>query len=280
MNIMRRACLRQPPLPPLQRVVARACIARTFPSSTKFRALCDDAASKAAKQAIANMERMKGEIAAAQAVADDAVNPSAAMAAPEPTAPNAPATSPPQRGCSSGVTVVPPNDELTSLIDLHGNHLRKVLRFPIGAQVECRLGEDKWLPGKVIGHLYRQKEWPEKRRAPYQVQIDGDGPEQPGPKIFVPQDSDDCVRTALRFPQGSVIECNLGEEQGWALGVVMQHYYMDPSWEPGRWVPYQIKLADETLTEGDRLVWAPVDESDCVRAPLFAPSFLSGGGKK
>ena len=92
--------------------------------------------------------------------------------------------------------MVPPNDELTSLIDLHGNHLRKVLRFPIGAQVECRLGEDKWLPGKVTGHRYRQKEWPENRRAPYQVQIDGDGPEQPGPKIFVPQDSDDCVRTA------------------------------------------------------------------------------------
>ena len=86
-------------------------------------------------------------------------------------------------------------------------------------------------------------------------------------------DGDDCVRTTLRFPLESVVECHLGEDEGWALGVVVSHYYADPSWEPGRWAPYQIKLADDSGV-GDRLVWAPVDENDCVRAALFAPSFV------
>jgi hypothetical protein len=233
------------------------------------RSLCDDAAA-AAKRAIANMERMKGELDAAQAVADDAVTPAAAAA----TAAPEPATPPPKRGCSmSGITVDTGED--TELIDLHGFPLKKALRFPVGARVECRLGVDKWLAGTIIGHGYRQREWPEHRRAPYQVQIEGDAPDQPGPKIFVPHDSDECVRTTLRFPLDSVVECNLGDGEGWMLGVVVRHYYSDPSWEAGRWVPYQIKLSDESVQEGERLVWAPVDENDCVRAALFAPSYIS-----
>ena len=59
------------------------------------------------------------------------------------------------------------------------------------------------------------------------------------------------------------------------LGVVVQHYYHDPAWPPSQWVPYQIKLADGSGSSDDeRLVWAPVDENDCVRAALFAPSFF------
>lgn len=226
--------------------------------------MCDDA-KLAAKRAIASMERMKGEIEAAGASADDAIEPPAA--APPPL----------KRGCTSmaGITVEQDDGTDERLIDLHGEPLKKVLRFPIGARVECRLGADNWQNGTIVGHRYRQKEWPDHRRAPYQVQIDGDTPEKPGPKIFVPRDGDDCVRTGLRFPVESVVECNLGDGEGWALGVVVQHYYHDPAWPPSQWVPYQIKLADGSGSSDDeRLVWAPVDENDCVRAALFAPSFF------
>lgn len=176
----------------------------------------------------------------------------------------------------SSITIETDNGDDEHLIDLHGHPLKKMLRFPIGARVECRLSEVSWAAGTIVGHRYRQTGWPEHRRAPYQVQIDGDHPDQKGPRIFVPHDGDECVRTTLRFPLESVVECNI-EEEGWVLGVVVKHYHTDPSWEPGRWAPYQIKLADDTGSsrEDGGLVWAPTDENDCVRAALFAPSSVS-----
>ena len=102
------------------------------------RHLCDDAA-KAARLAIANAERSAGELAAAEAAAAADSKPAEAAR---------------------------PGDDI---IDLHGNPYSGVPRFPIGAMVECRLGEDKWMIGEVIGHNYREQAWPEHRRAPYQV---------------------------------------------------------------------------------------------------------------
>ena len=121
--------------------------------------------------------------------------------------------------------------------------------------------EENWATGKVIGHLYREKKWPAHRRAPYQVQIENDGP-----TIFVPADIDTCVRTTLRFALNAVVECYLGEYRGWAIGVVVKHYHSEPSWEPGRWVPYQIKLEESVFDGKDTLLWAPVDDDTCVRA--------------
>ena len=148
------------------------------------------------------------------------------------------------------------------LIDLHGEPIVGSPRFPLGAVVECRLGEEKWLAGTVIGHFYRENKWPENRRAPYQVKIENDGP-----TIFVPADKDECVRSTLRFPLEAVVECYIGEERGWVLGVVVKHYHREPSWEPSRWVPYQIRLEEEEPgATGATLLWAPVDDDTCVRA--------------
>ena len=72
------------------------------------------------------------------------------------------------------------------------------------------------------------------------------------------------MRTALRFPLRSSVECYLGDEEGWVKGTVVALYHREPSWEAGRWAPYQIRLtggADEGA-----LMWAPVDEDSCVRA--------------
>ena len=148
-----------------------------------------------------------------------------------------------------------------NLFDLHGEPIAGSLRFPLGAAVECRLGEENWMPGTIIGHFYREKKWPENRRAPYQIEIDNDGP-----TIFAPVDNDTCVRSALRFPLDAVVECYMGKEKGWALGVVTRHYHRDPSWETSRWVPYQIRLEEGAAGTDATFVWAPVDDDTCVRA--------------
>ena len=43
------------------------------------------------------------------------------------------------------------------------------LRFGLGATVECRMGTEDWARGKVVGHHYRESDWPEGQKAPYQV---------------------------------------------------------------------------------------------------------------
>jgi len=156
--------------------------------------------------------------------------------------------------------------ESTNAVDLHGNPLDGPPRFPLGASVECNLGEGEWVVGTVVGHHYRQADWPEDRRAPYQVQVEGGGDRT----IFVPLDRDELVRTTLRFPLMSTVECFLGEEHGWAIGTVVAHYHREPSWDPIKWAPYQIKLEDGK--GGSALIFAPVDNDSCVRA-----SFLSRG---
>ena len=167
-------------------------------------------------QAIANAERSAGELEAAEAAA-------AAQS----------------HSCSSKVA------GSTRLIDLHGNPLVGAPRFPLGAPVQCRLGEHKWASGAVMGHLYREKAWPDNRRAPYQVKIDD------GPTIFAPADVDDCIRSGLRFKVGSVVECYLGTEEGWNLGVVVNLFHREPSWETSKWVPYQIKLEGVPAAGGE-----------------------------
>ena len=64
------------------------------------------------------------------------------------------------------------------------------LRFEIGARVECRQDPPgRWNGGTVVGRFYREPEWPPGEVAPYQVQLDDDGP-----LIYAPVDSDDCIR--------------------------------------------------------------------------------------
>ena len=96
-------------------------------------------------------------------------------------------------------------------------------------------------------------------------------PENDGPKIYAPADVDGCVRTTLRFPVTSVVEAFLGEEHGWAVGVVVRHYHREPSWEPGRWAPYQIKVSEGPHGFGGEHIFAPVDTDACVRPPPVWP---------
>lgn len=125
------------------------------------------------------------------------------------------------------------------------------------------MGEGEWVVGTVIGHLYREADWPEDRQAPYQVRLDGPhDDDDDDAKIFVPVDRDECVRTTLRFPIESTVECFLGE--GWTTGTVVAHYHREPSWEPEQWAPYQIRIDDGR--GGTALIFAPVDEDTCVRA--------------
>jgi hypothetical protein len=69
-----------------------------------------------------------------------------------------------------------------------------VLRFDVGARVQCRIGrgEEGWASGVVVAHWYRAPSWPTGQYAPYQIQLDrtdmGNG------LIFAPYDEDACIR--------------------------------------------------------------------------------------
>jgi len=60
------------------------------------------------------------------------------------------------------------------------------LRFAVGSRVECNCGQ--WMSGTVVGHWWRDANWPAGKIVPYQIKIDH------GPTIFAPQDSDKCIR--------------------------------------------------------------------------------------
>ena len=63
-------------------------------------------------------------------------------------------------------------------------------RFPVGARVECSVGEGDRRAGAIIKHYYREAAWPTDRWAPYQVELDD------GMLIFAPADIDECIRAA------------------------------------------------------------------------------------
>lgn len=62
----------------------------------------------------------------------------------------------------------------------------KPLRFAVGVRVECNVGT--WQSGTVVAHWWRDPNWPESKKVPYQVKIDD------GPTIFAPLDVDGCIR--------------------------------------------------------------------------------------
>jgi hypothetical protein len=71
---------------------------------------------------------------------------------------------------------------------------------------------------------------------------------EPGPK----------PEKKLRFDVGTAVMVNVGE---WVPGEIAAHWYREPLWETGRYVPYQIQTAD------DELIWAPRDTDKFVRLP-------------
>jgi len=64
--------------------------------------------------------------------------------------------------------------------------VREELRFPVGTRVECMTGE--WSSGTIVGHWWRDADWPATKVVPYQIKLDH------GPTIFAPLDSDRCIR--------------------------------------------------------------------------------------
>eukprot|EP00316_Scyphosphaera_apsteinii_P023109 CAMPEP_0119341044 /NCGR_PEP_ID=MMETSP1333-20130426/101524_1 /TAXON_ID=418940 /ORGANISM="Scyphosphaera apsteinii, Strain RCC1455" /LENGTH=598 /DNA_ID=CAMNT_0007352919 /DNA_START=35 /DNA_END=1831 /DNA_ORIENTATION=- len=74
---------------------------------------------------------------------------------------------------------------------------------------------------------------------------------------ILPADELATSRPALRFAVGDEVECNVGE---WISGQVVRLWYKENHWEPGRVVPYQIRLSD------GKLIFAPLDSPLLVRA--------------
>jgi G3E family GTPase len=62
----------------------------------------------------------------------------------------------------------------------------------------------------------------------------------------------------LRFSIGTKVRVNVGS---WVPGVIVAHWYREPLWPTGKYVPYQISL----IGEEDTLVWAPRDTDTFVR---------------
>jgi len=141
-----------------------------------------------------------------------------------------------------------------------GPHSR---RFPIGATVECCLG-DQWAEGTVVGHHYREPSWEADGCAPYQVQLSGTIDGEENPLIYAPNDTDECIRGKLRFGVGDAVQCFL--EGGWVPGKVLKLYHREPGWtDPKQWAPYQVRLEPERWGE-DTTIYALVDTDECVRA--------------
>lgn len=78
--------------------------------------------------------------------------------------------------------------------------------------------------------------------------FDGKFPE-PGP---VPTDK-------LRFPVGTKVRVNVGD---WMIGTIVAHWYREPLWPTGKYVPYQIAI---NMGQEEHLVWAPRDTNAFVR---------------
>jgi hypothetical protein len=65
----------------------------------------------------------------------------------------------------------------------------------------------------------------------------------------------------LRFDLGAKVECRIGPdaEKDWGPGTVSELWYREPSWPPGSFAPYKIKLDD------GRDIFAPGDMDQVIR---------------
>jgi len=138
------------------------------------------------------------------------------------------------------------------------------LRFNVGDQVICNMGEKGWVSGKVMGRNISKEDWPEGRVAAYAVATNE-------MTIFVPADTSQFVRQYvskkltvspenLRFKVGDAVICNLGK-QGWMMGKVEELCISNKDWPEGTVVPYSVKAVLGFQ------ISVPRDTDECVRAP-------------
>ena len=152
------------------------------------------------------------------------------------------------------------------------------LRFPIGAPVHCRIGADgaEWATGTIVKHSHREPGWPVNRSVPYQVLLDADFARGERNAVWSPADVDECIRAALRFRIGDRVECRLNQDT-WARGHVVAHFYRESKWPLTRYAPYQIQLdtiagagGDPTLLmSSGALIYAPEDDDACIRKAVW-----------
>ena len=155
-----------------------------------------------------------------------------------------------------------------------GTRLEPELRFPVGAPVECRIGESEWAGGTVAKHKHREPKWPEGACVPYQVLLDPAYHSEKQNAVWAPADIDECIRAGLRFRLGDSVECCIGDDV-WARGTVVAHFYREPTWPENQFAPYQVRLDEADGTVEDQsalgvmssgsLIWAPHDTSECIR---------------
>jgi hypothetical protein len=144
-------------------------------------------------------------------------------------------------------------------------------RFPLGAPVQCRVGEDEWVAGNVAAHHFREGNWPEKACVPYQVLLEApEGKEQNA--VWAPADIDECIRAALRYRVGDLVQCRLGDSI-WQEGTVVKQFHREAAWPEGQHAPYQVRLTDSKggggaigLMSSGEMIWVPADTEDLVRA--------------
>ena len=149
-------------------------------------------------------------------------------------------------------------------------------------------GEGVWARGSVVNLFHREASFPDGVFVPYQVLL-ADQSKHQGKlnAVWSPADTDDCIRSGLRFKVGEAVECCIGTADDgtpeWARGVVVAHFHVEPSWPEGQWAPYQVRIdgvqvpdgkPDESalkLMSSGELIWAPVDEDACIRAVRHWP---------
>jgi hypothetical protein len=144
-----------------------------------------------------------------------------------------------------------------------------VLRFPVGAPVECLVADGEWVTGKVAKHNYRE---PGVGLMPYQVLVtDTEHVRGDRNAVWAPADIDACIRSGLRFRIGETVQCCVNPDLAlWAHGEIVAHFYRESGWPESKFAPYQIRIEsffDETTgkTHHGALIWAPEDSDACVR---------------
>ena len=70
----------------------------------------------------------------------------------------------------------------------------KVLRFPVGTRVECRV-VGGWRKGRVVKHWYRESDMPPGLFMPYQIELDRE--HDRGKLICANHDDDRMIRRAI-----------------------------------------------------------------------------------
>merc|ERR1711981_104350 len=141
------------------------------------------------------------------------------------------------------------------------------LRFKVDDMVVCNMGKQGWIPGKVVALRVRNENWPAGVVAPYAVAS------VLGHPIFVPMDTDECVRSLdtanmppLRFKIGDEVQCNMGEAAGgWVAGKVIKTCVAaTEGGAKGKMAVYVVERHEQEST--DRPIYVPMDHDQFVRA--------------